>query len=128
MIIARIYGAAGHGKGLIDAMSSFGVKSIIRKDIVTHDVWFDSAEDIADYLKRRNNGRMEYTVINRETVNQKRRNIREGLRITGCMRMHLILFSPNKEITLKEYLCDCNECINLNFDDCLLENKDGMWH
>ena len=41
------------------------------------------------------------------------------------MRMHLILFSPNKEITLKEYLCDCNECINLNFNDCLLENKDG---
>ena len=31
----RIYGAAGHGKGLIDAMSSFGAKSILRRDIVT---------------------------------------------------------------------------------------------
>ena len=36
--IIRLYGAAGHGKGLIDAMSSFGVKSILRKDIVTGDV------------------------------------------------------------------------------------------
>ena len=36
--IARLYGAAGHGKGLIDTMSSFGVKSILRKDNVTGDV------------------------------------------------------------------------------------------
>ena len=33
--IVRIFGAAGHGKGLIDAMSSFGVKAILRRDIVT---------------------------------------------------------------------------------------------
>ena len=32
--IIRIYGAAGHGKGLIDAMSSFGIKAI---GIVIHD-------------------------------------------------------------------------------------------
>ena len=30
------YEAAGHGKGAIDAMSSFGVKNIWRKGIVTH--------------------------------------------------------------------------------------------
>ena len=32
--IIRTYGAAGHGKGAIDAMSSFGVRNILRKDIV----------------------------------------------------------------------------------------------
>ena len=37
--LIRLYGAAGHGKELIDAMSSFGVKSILRKDILTGDVW-----------------------------------------------------------------------------------------
>ena len=37
--IIRLYGAAGHGKELIDAMSCFGVKSILRKDIVTGDLW-----------------------------------------------------------------------------------------
>ena len=35
--ILRIYGAAGHGKGLIDAMSSFGVKGILRRDIIGND-------------------------------------------------------------------------------------------
>ena len=32
--IIKIYGAAGHGKGLIDAMSSFEVKSILRRDVI----------------------------------------------------------------------------------------------
>ena len=32
--ILRIYGAAGHGKGLIDSKSSFGVKGILRRDII----------------------------------------------------------------------------------------------
>ena len=35
--IIRTYGAAGHGKGAIDGMSSFGVKNIFWRDIVTHD-------------------------------------------------------------------------------------------
>ena len=32
VVIVRILGVAGHEKGLIDAMSSFGVKSILRGD------------------------------------------------------------------------------------------------
>ena len=28
VVTVRIFGAAGHGKGLIDAMTSFGVKSV----------------------------------------------------------------------------------------------------
>ena len=39
-----------HGKGVIDIMSSFGVKNILRKDIVTHDVFFNNSAEIADYL------------------------------------------------------------------------------
>lgn len=38
--IVQIYGAAGHGKDLIDAMSNSGVKSILKRDIVGLDVWF----------------------------------------------------------------------------------------
>ena len=37
--ILRVYGAAGHGKGLTDAMSSFRVKNILRQSINTND-WF----------------------------------------------------------------------------------------
>lgn len=40
-----------HGKGTIDAMSSFGVKSIVRKDIVAQDVFFSNSFEICEYLK-----------------------------------------------------------------------------
>ena len=52
--IIRTYGATGHGKGTIDAMSSFGVKNILRRDIVTHDIFFDTSEQIVDYLHIKN--------------------------------------------------------------------------
>ena len=48
--IVRTYGAAGHGKGVIDAMSSYGAKNVLRHDIVTLDVLFKSSESIVDYL------------------------------------------------------------------------------
>ena len=35
VVTVTIFGVAGHGKGLIDAMSSFGVKSILRRNIIT---------------------------------------------------------------------------------------------
>ena len=50
--IVRLYGAAGHGKGLIDAMSSFVVKSILRKDIVTGDLWYKNSEEMCKHLKK----------------------------------------------------------------------------
>ena len=49
--IIRTYGVAGHGKGTIDAMSSFGVKNVLRRDIVTQDVFFDSSKEIVEYLQ-----------------------------------------------------------------------------
>ena len=48
--IILTYGAAGHGKGAINAMPNFGVKNILRKDIVTQDVFFKNSAEIADYL------------------------------------------------------------------------------
>ena len=48
LAIVRVYDNAGHGKGLIDAMSSFGVKSILRGDIVALDNWFANNLDIVN--------------------------------------------------------------------------------
>ena len=47
--IIRTYGAAGHGKGVIDAMSSFGLKNVLRHNIVTQDAFFNTSEEICDY-------------------------------------------------------------------------------
>ena len=46
--IIRTYGAAGHGKGVTDAMSIFGVKNILCHNIVTQDMFFNASEDICD--------------------------------------------------------------------------------
>ena len=35
-----MYGTAGHGKGFINAMSSFGTRNVLRRDTVTQGVFF----------------------------------------------------------------------------------------
>ena len=52
--IVRTYGASGHGKGVIDAMSSFGAKNILRHDIITQDVFFNNSVSIVNYLATKN--------------------------------------------------------------------------
>ena len=48
------YGGAGNGKGTTDAISSFGVKNVLRRDFVTQDNFFDTSEEIVDYLHIKN--------------------------------------------------------------------------
>ena len=45
------YGAPGHGKGLVDGMSGFGVKGPLRNAIVTTDFFFNHAADIVKSLQ-----------------------------------------------------------------------------
>ena len=44
------YGVSGHGKGTVDAMSGFGVKDPIRKAFIQHDLFFNSAKELYEYL------------------------------------------------------------------------------
>ena len=120
--IIRLYGAAGHGKGLIDAMSNFGVKSILRRNIVTHDVWFANSDEICSYLREqlRSDKIMDYQVVDPVAVDSKRMN-KIGLKIKNCMSKHLFDFKPNPKSTsvlTMEYLCDCKDCLELNFEKC----------
>ena len=58
----------------------------------------------------------------------------------GYMTGHSFVYTPNKDIIMEEYLCDCQECLCLNFvssierrskffekknnsEDCLLDVK-----
>ena len=63
--IIRTCGAAGDGKGIIDAMSSFGVKNTLRRDIVTQNVFFDSSKEIVEYLhiKKPSNSIIVVTIL-----------------------------------------------------------------
>ena len=47
------YGVNGHGRGLVDAMSGFGVKSPLRREIVTDDFMFYKAAELEVFLKNR---------------------------------------------------------------------------
>ena len=70
--IFRLYGAAEHGKGLIDAMSSLWVKAILRRDVVTLDMWFAEIQKICYYLINWGDERMSYSVGSPQTVKASR--------------------------------------------------------
>ena len=112
--IIRLYGAARHGKGLIDAMSSFGVKSILKRDIVTWDAWYANKEKMCDHLRkdpRSDEKMMDYQTVDPVALDSKRLSKKE-LIVPGCMAKHLFDYKPkSKTILTKEYLCDCQECL-----------------
>ena len=123
--IIRVYGAAGHGKGLIDAMSSFGVKSILREDIVTMNRWYGNSEKMCEYLRevqpQRTSGEREmiYQDIDPKILDRKRMEKKEHP-IAGCMKQHLFEYKPGcSTILYREYLCDCVECLQFNFEKCV---------
>ena len=123
--IVWLYGAAGHGKGLIDAMSSFGVKSILRKDIVTGDVWYKNSEEMCKHLRKvqpertKGDKTMIYQHLDPVKIDAKRMT-RPQLPIAGCMKQHLFDYKPgSKKILCKEFLCDCLQCLQLDFDKCV---------
>ena len=82
--IIRIYGAPGYGKGLIDAMSSFGVKSILRLAVVGLDQWFADSKEMCQYLKLRNDERMVYSNIDPKFVDKPSSEKKE-IKIKGCI-------------------------------------------
>ena len=47
------YGAAGHGRGLVDGMSSFGVKSPLQKEILTKDFFWTSSSELASFFQEK---------------------------------------------------------------------------
>ena len=39
--------------------------------------------------------------------------------IKPCMIGHLFVYKPRSEtVLMREYLCDCEQCLALNFDRC----------
>ena len=121
--IIGIYGAAGHGKGLIDAMSSFDVKSILKKDIIGLDVWFGDSRDIYEYLDMRKDPCMNYSVIDQAAVDRKRME-KKARKIDGCMVKDLFDYKPGKsEIHATEFLCDRDSCLDFCFENCFREEN-----
>ena len=115
--IIHTYGAAGHGKGAIDGVSSFGVKNVLRKDIVTHNVLFNKSEDVVDYLEIKC-PHFSYTHLPSDDAVKSRIKNNESMIIKDCMKQHLMAFKKNEPVLCKEYLCSCSSCLEFNFKEC----------
>ena len=67
---------------------------------------------------------MRYSVVEPAELDKERMLKMSGLELKECMSMHLVVFRPNeKGILRREYLCDCNECLALDFEKCT-KNKE----
>ena len=44
------YGEPGHGRRLVDVMSSFCCKQQLRHEIVSNDAWFANGEQMVQFL------------------------------------------------------------------------------
>ena len=69
-------------------MSSFRVKSILRKDIIGLDVWFADSAEICEYLDMHKDPHTSYSVVNQTEVDKKRMQ-KTARKIQGSMLKHL---------------------------------------
>ena len=112
------YGVSGHGKGLVDAMSSFGVKGLIRRAVVTENFSFTTAEDIYNYLYNlfEIDEQKEHYLVTPETIHSKRSN--DKLKIDVCIPLNMFCYSPDGSIQLKQRICSCCMCKVGKFIEC----------
>jgi len=121
------YGAAGHGKGLVDAMSGFGVKGPLRKAVVTEDFHYSSAEEIYNYVSKlfESDEKKQYILLSEEEI-ADRRKTKSPLVLKDCIKFHMIAFHPDSSVQTKVNMCSCDECLEGDFIDCLLEPGNMM--
>ena len=114
------YGPSGHGKGLCDAMSSFGVKAPLLKAVITDDFKYNSAKDICDLMQNLfvDDAQKVHYHIKAEEILKLRQEGGKSVKIPGCMAIHMLCFNPDGSILQKTNICSCSDCLAGNFDHC----------
>ena len=116
--IGWFYGEPGHGRGVIDAMSSFGTKGPLRQRILATDDWFHDANEMCEFLNAyfAHDETKEHHLIEASTLaKQRRRKQPEPHPIKGCRKFHLIAVDSNGTFTTVPYIQDEKYIINLDF-------------
>ena len=106
------YGVSGHGKGLVDAMSSFGAKGLLRNAVVTQDLHYGCESNIVSFLKDlfiNDNQKHHFELASKE------------IQSITTSAINMIVFFPNGSIQVKQNICSCNSCIRGGLIDCCFE-------
>ena len=116
------YGVTGHGKGLVDAMSGFGVKGPLSRAVILEDFTYNSAEDIHTYMKKKfeNDNLKHHFLLDKESIDDERKK-KSALKIKNCIEKHMIAFFPDGSIQTKINLCSCDKCMLGLFTECPYE-------
>ena len=119
--VLLFYGVVGHGKGLVDSMSSFGVKMPIREAIVREDFWYKDSKEIERFLSLKffEDPKKNYYVLQPDEL--IKRNEEKGKyerQLKGVKQMVMVSFFPNGKIVAAKNYCACENCIVGNFDHC----------
>ena len=87
------YDVSGHGKGLVDAMSAFDVKSPLSRAVLTKNLHYNSAEDIHQYLSDlfKDDKTKFYTILTSEDIESFKID-NSPLIIKGCRKLHMLSF------------------------------------
>ena len=103
--IVWFYGEPGHGRGLVDAMSSFGCKGPLRKLIINEDQWYDNVEEMKVALEDHFKGdkQKSYRLVDPNGLRLARMK-RKGYEIKGCKKMHMICVDKSGTFYTKELL------------------------
>ena len=89
------FGSEGHGRSLVDAMSSFGVKAPLRKEIVNKDFYWTKAKQLVDLFQKKNMPvRYHYEEVTKEEIDLQDCNQKE-YPIKGCRKLRMIAFHPD---------------------------------
>ena len=117
------YGVSGHGKGLVDAMSAFGVKSPLRRAVVTQDFKYNCANDIKNFLEERFSAQYpekQYFTVEPSELDELRQNKDEFI-IKNCQAQHMISYFANGQVQGKINMCSCDKCLIGEFIHCTVE-------
>ena len=114
--IVWFYGIPGHGRGLVDAMSSFGCKSILRDAVIYEDMWFNSAEEMVSFLREvTNDTKKHYELIDDRVTAKQRSKKKAGHPIKYTQSFHMVAVDPHGNFTTKTILDVDDDLVSMNF-------------
>ena len=120
-ILIVYYGVSVHGKGLVDAMSGFAVKTPMRMAIVTQEFFFSNTKCLQEYLISLDNLKSDREYFYFDVFERKQKNERERHPISKCMKQNMSAYFPDGSIRFKENICSCDSSIVGKFIECRIE-------